>query len=579
MTRIMGTSLLCAALAAGVAAPGQIAHKTAEAETPYRITGTLVSTVDGSPVPHGHLLATLVGTGVQQGRRSALENTFDADDEGRFVVVVPSAGMWNLTAWGRGFVRNAYLGHEEFSSGIVLTREHPAMDLQFALAPQAVIKGMVLDEAGEAVRNAHVTLFSVQAATPDRMQQASGRIGAQTDDRGIYEFDGLQPGIYKLCITAQPWYAVAAEQGRRGDNAPPLDPSLDVVYPVTWFPGVDSRDAAETLTLKGGDVREADFHLRPEPALHILVNPLASTAEGTPRAAQYSASVQRIDSGVNYFRIPQMERNAQGQIDIGGLTPGLYQVQLNGPRGTIASSIVRMTADGSQTVNIDNGSGEAETTLHLDGIPPDEANAVTVMLLYPETGRVIAAANPVTPALRPAVVTASDAATPVESPNDAKKPERTLHAPPGRYEVAIVGRQNVYLTGITAKGAEASGRMVSLPAGVSSLTLHVAKNHAELTGIVTRDGKPSVGALVMLVPATLGEPGAIQIVRRDQSNTDGSFDIAGVIPGQYILIAVEDGWDINWKDKATLTRYLDGGVAVNLSTGGSVTQNISAERP
>lgn len=574
---MMRTSLLCVVLAFGTTAFGRTPPTASASPMQYRITGTLVSSVDSSPVPHGHLMATLVGTGAGQGQRSPLQNTFDADDQGRFTITLPSAGMWNLTAWGRGFVRNGYLGHDLYSSGVVLTRDHPSMDIRFALSPQAEIKGIVTDEAGEAVRDAHVTLLRVLQATPEDMGRMPQRM-MQTDDRGMFEFDELEPGEYRLCVTAQPWYAVAAARIPQNTNdAPPLDPSLDVAYPVTWFPGTADPDAAETMMLKGGDVLDADFHLRPVPALHLLIDP---PSDGTERRnAHYFPIVQRLDRGNNFVQ-PVVRTNAQGQVDVGGLTPGLYQIQLLGPGAPNLRTSVAVTGDGEQTVSFNGTLNEANVSVKIDGIPEDEANSLMVSLLAPD-GRIAASADRVRAARlnRFRQLPAGIQRTQDVAENDKPK-DRTLSVPPGKYSVVLAStRTGVYLAGITATGAQSTGRQVTLPAGASSLTLHVVEGLAELKGFVALDGKPSIGTLVMLVPATLGEQGAIQVVRRDESNTDGSFNIADVIPGQYILIAVEDAWGINWKDKATLARYLDGGVAVNLAAKSNAEQNVTAQRP
>ena len=68
--------------------------------------------------------------------------------------------------------------------------------------------------------------------------------------------------------------------------------------------------------------------------------------------------------------------------------------------------------------------------------------------------------------------------------------------------------------------------------------------------------KATAGALVLLVPSTVDAPGSITEIRRDQSNTDGSFEMDDVIPGQYILVAIEHGWQMNWNNVATLRVYL-----------------------
>ena len=90
---------------------------------------------------------------------------------------------------------------------------------------------------------------------------------------------------------------------------------------------------------------------------------------------------------------------------------------------------------------------------------------------------------------------------------------------------------------------------------------------------------PSVGAMVLLVPITIEEPDSITFLRQDQTNTDGSFEVANVIPGQYILVAIDHGWQINWGDRSTLRQYLTQGVPVELKSSAIVKQNVDAQAP
>jgi hypothetical protein len=157
--------------------------------------------------------------------------------------------------------------------------------------------------------------------------------------------------------------------------------------------------------------------------------------------------------------------------------------------------------------------------------------------------------------------------------------DRIIEVPPGRYEVVLQGRPTLYLTGLSAKGAQASGRYVTVSAGETTLTVHVASGRANLSGIATLEGKGVLGAMVLLVPITIEEPDSIGFLRQDQTNTDGSFDIQNVIPGQYILVAIDRGWQINWGDRSTLRRYLTHGVPIELKPSAAMKQNINAQTP
>ncbi len=48
-------------------------------------------------------------------------------------------------------------------------------------------------------------------------------------------------------------------------------------------------------------------------------------------------------------------------------------------------------------------------------------------------------------------------------------------------------------------------------------------------------------------------------LRRDESDSDGSFSLPNVIPGSYTIIAIENGWDLDWAEPAVLSGYLKNG--------------------
>ena len=547
------------------------AQAKAPPAVPYLITGTAISSTDGSPIPHCHLSATLVPRGSTAGRQfPAPIGSFDADEHGHFSIPLPSAGMWRLTASAHGYVTQAYDEHESFSSGIVLTAAVPAIDLRFKLSPEAVIMGDVLDEAGEPVRNAHVLLLALPPQGPDSVQPpVNTRGAASTDDRGSYEFDELPPGNYRINVQAQVWYAVAA-QSRRFDSAdqPPPDPSLDVTYPLTWYPGTSDPAAAETLSIRAEDSREADFQLLPVPSVHLRILPGAGTMEDGRRIQSYPM-IERISGGAGEIVSFSAHTDSQGAIDVSGLAPGQYQVMMFGPGQAAKPALVDVGVGSVQTLDMSADSSAARISIHMDGIPEAEAGSVHVSLIDPETGRNAARSG------RGAYVL-SGALLHQRKQSD---PDNVIEVPPGRYKVVLNGRPDLYLVGITGPLAETTGRFVTVHSGNSVITLHIAEGRAALSGIASIQGKPSVGAMVLLVPTTLGDPAGLNILRRDQTNTDGSFDLNDILPGQYILIAIDHGWEVNWRDPSTLRGYMMHGIPLDLTSAANRKQEIEAQSP
>ncbi len=65
--------------------------------------------------------------------------------------------------------------------------------------------------------------------------------------------------------------------------------------------------------------------------------------------------------------------------------------------------------------------------------------------------------------------------------------------------------------------------------------------------------------MVLLLPEDLSR---VRLMRRDQSDADGSFSLGAVQPGRYTVVAIDDGRDVTYKDANVIRGYLAGGVKV-----------------
>jgi hypothetical protein len=503
------------------------------------------------------------------------------------VLALPSAGSWHLSASAPGYVSQAFDAHGAFSSAVVLTAAAPTYDLQFRLPPQGRISGTVLDEAGESVRTANVELLIQTLPSPgNSMEQPFQRRGfAQTDDRGVYEFAGLPPANYRIALQARPWYANVAQPRQLGRATAaasiPPDPSLDVTYPYVWYPGVDDPNQAETLSLEPGAESHADFRLTPVPALHLQIvpPPPSSEQQNGLRPIPSFPIIERIDNGGGRgVSLTSSSTGPQGMIDIGGLSPGTYRVTLQGPGRAGRSTIVQIQAGSSRTVDLSEpASNLANINIRFnDG--EDDDRPMMVELIDTATGRHYSPFGGGRPLGLRQSATGTLASSRFGYASSSDR-ESTLQVPPGRYEVTLQTRSDTFLTGVSAQGATVNGRMVTVHSGEATLTLHTRIGRITVTGIATMGSKPCSGAAVLLVPAGLDDPGSFTTLARDQSNTDGSFELESVVPGQYILIAVDHGWHINWKDPETLRKYLTHGIPIDLGRQTKVNQNIEAQTP
>lgn len=429
------------------------AEPTAAPVSEYRITGVLVSSVDEAPVAHAHLnaTATMERAGRQFFPRAGLSNGIEADtdERGRFVLTVPSAGKWRLTASATGFVTQAYEEHDGFSSAVVLTSTNPTIYLHFRLPPEAEIAGTVFDDASEAVRDARVTLQYRAASTPNREQQTfQNRATVQTDDRGVFEFAGLAAGDYRILVDAKPWYSTTS-QPRVPSNTIATDSRLDVTYQLTWYPGADDPTQAETLSLHPADRRRADFHLVPIPAVHLQLNVPASSDPVSGRPLPFFPVLERVDISENGSGLAQSalgRAGSRGQVDIGGLAPGLYRIRFPGPDRGAETKLIEIAPGASRVVDTGTVSVEvANVVVEVDN--GSEERPLGIELRNTESGRRFTPGD--TNMFMPGRLGRES------QPKVQRK--LSLQVPPGRYEVGITNR-DVSLVKISAKGAEVSGR-------------------------------------------------------------------------------------------------------------------------
>ena len=585
-------------LAAGFLLPVLVTGQEIKSATTYRITGTAVSSRDGSPVRRCQIAVRpsdspgrmqVPGLSPFRGRQP-VSNELSAivDASGHFSIDLPSAGMWVLSGSAPGFRAQRYEHHENFFSSIVLTPSAPSYRAELRLDPDSLITGYVIDEGGEPVRNARLGLYSAAPSIPNGLTPPGiARFFAQTDDRGHYEFSGLAPGSYQISVQAEPWYAQAVRGGVRSPNGAdpsPANLALDVIYPLTWFPGVTDKSSAGTITLKGGEALRADFSLVPAPAAHLrlaIVPPTPDAPSNQTTSSTINGNRGVILGGIGPApMIPVIERvsngdpvsfglttrlGANGQVEIGGLSPGLYRVGLGrDDHGSSSGPVQFLRITGEQrSVDLSSAIPAADLTIRFEGDTSD--SRIQVALTDLESGAVFRSFAQGDP---------RRAGQLAQSGDDS---DRRMQVPPGRYRVVLAAGDDLSLTGISIKGKLVPSRVIAVESGAAIVSLQIAHGRGSVSGIVRLDKQPISAAMVMLVPASLGETGDIDVLRRDQTNTDGSFSLEGILPGEYILLAIHRGWDVNWHDPRTLQTYLLHGIPLVLNAGSTLKQDLDAQ--
>jgi len=503
-------------------------HLTQIPPGPYRIAGTLVNAKTGSPLARARVT-------IEDAKQRQSVQFVVTGDDGRFEFHVPS-GKYSLTGGKRGFITSSYNQHDQFSTAIVTAADLDTESLVLRLQPNAVLTGRVLDEFQEPVRSAQVMLYR-----EDHFQGVSRidrRGGAMTNDQGQYEITPLAPGTYFVAVKATPWYAVHPESAVVGSSArSQVDPALDVAYPITYYGDTSESDSAIPIPVRGGDRLEADIHLTPAPSLHLIVRVPAEQ----PGGAYHVPLLEKPTfDGLEQAENASVRQISEGVFELSGIAAGRYTVKMPDANGSAReSSDVDLTNGGELDVSSGTVTSKVKFTVRIastTGAPPQ-----TQIGLRNSKGRV--------------------SLIPVDDKGEATFSDVT----PGKYDiVAMSGRQAYSVTRVASEAGTINGRTLNIPAGASlNLSLTLVGGSATVEGFAKRDGKAVAGAMIVLVPKEADADRSR--FRRDQSDLDGSFTLPKVIPGAYTVIAIDDGWDLNWSEPGVLAPYVAHGQTIEVA--------------
>lgn len=511
------------------------------AQTPggFKIAGTVVSKIDGHPLAR-------VRVTVRDTKAAEKLESIVTTEDGKFQFSGVPAGKYSLIGAKRGFITAAYDQHEQYSTAIVTGADLDTETLVLRLAPSAIISGKVLDEAGEPVRHATVTAYRDDHSSG--MDQIHTYRMAQTDDQGAYEITSLMPGTYFLSARAKPWYAEHPNSTNDAEAAASFDRSLDVAYPVTYYSDVTDSESATPIPIRGGERLQVEMHLNPVPSFHLFFR-VPNTGDHSfvfPQLEQpaFDGSVSVQSEGTNMV--------SPGLMEVTGIPPGRYNVRFNGAGAATQMNGVDVSKDGEE---IDASAAEATSTVKISVRVPGENTLPAHLALALRSSHAAFAGGKVV---------------------DSRGQVEFQEVPAGRYEMLLFGTSKPYsIARITAEGAEVSGHtLIVAPGSSPSVSLSLVGGSVSVEGTVMHAGKPFAGAMVVLVPKN--PEGNRDLFRRDQSDLDGTFRLPNVIPGSYTVLAIENGWELDWSQPAVIAAYLNHGRTVEIGNQAGHSINLSA---
>ncbi|HEV2991707.1 MAG TPA: carboxypeptidase-like regulatory domain-containing protein [Candidatus Angelobacter sp.] len=545
--RIAGIGLLAiAALAQQKTAPVIQAEK-------WKISGVVVDATSGTPLAQA--LVAITPAGKQNESRTKV-----VDEDGRFVFDNLDAGKYSLLAERKGYLREAFDQHGQYSTSIVVGPKLKSEDLLFRLHRDASISGAITDDQNEPVRRADVMLF--EEATYNGRTNLRAR--ANSNDEGVYRFTHLSPGKYFVAVSSEPWYAVRPDvrpfrvanpriegqpitdqqssvtsQEENPSSEQPSSSPLDVAYPITFYSAATEFEAATPIMLATGEKFTADLNLHAVPALHLRVT--SSTPNQNPNIAVEARPVGQFTIGVRARSMPI----GGGVTEVSGVAPGNYILRVNsydGKNWSSSSKEVSISADARVSTD------EKDAHIPVSGVVKLEqggslSGQTNIWLVDKSSGTRYWGQ--------------------VSNKNEFEV-ERGV--PAGRYQVQV-STTGLYFKDLGATGGRVTGHTVEIGSGAAvKLTVVLSPGLAQVDGIALKDDTPAAGVLVLMVPEeAAANP---QLFRLDQSDSDGTFSIASAVPGKYTLVAIENGWSLQWINPKIIKPYLAQGVPIQVEPKG-----------
>jgi carboxypeptidase family protein len=521
------------------------------APSAFRISGKVIDAITGQPLARAsvELIPSNLPNVPNPPDSGRVEIT---DAQGFFVFSDVPPGKYVLFARHRGYLAQTYQQHESFTTAIIVGPGFESENLIFGLRPGASISGVVADESDDPIRHADVMLFHQIFAGGRRRTLQVRR--ANTDDEGHYRFSHLNPGTYFVGVSAQPWYAqhgtryrvqqqfLDGGEGTLRQLQTPTEQNqtLDVVYPIAFYSNATDLSNATSVALHSGDMAIADFRMRPVPAMHVLVRTSSTESEQNTSVAV----TQTVAENDTIFVPAQVNQVAPGLMEVAGVPQGRFNLVLNSQRGTAMTHR-------SQSVQLENDA-EVDAT-------QNNSSVVVSGILRVEDG---------SPVPQPARVRLRTSATgevwdtAVSATGEFSFKDNPVET--GNYEIMIIEPQGLFIRSLASANAKTSGRSFDIAAAQDvSVTINASKGNGRITGVALKKDKPVSGVMIVLAPLDLKSNPAL--FRRDQSDSDGSFMLNFVVPGRYTLMAIEDGWDLEWADPNVLQKYIAGGESVQIA--------------
>jgi protocatechuate 3,4-dioxygenase beta subunit len=490
------------------------------------------------------------------GRNGGVTTT---DAQGRFEIVDLLSGRYSLMATKAGYVSMQYGQRRPEQQGTVLEILEGQLveKVAFALPRGGVITGRVTDEFGDPVAGAQVSALRSRYANGGRRLVPMG--GGATDDLGMFRMYGLAPGEYYVSGVV-----------RAIQMAPQATTTSAAVegYAPTYFPGTTNPTEASRLTVKvGQETANVTFALSATRLVRVSGRAVSATGEPVAQAMISLTPTDRYAPGMMAMFNNTMTR-ADGSFQLSGVAAGSYNLTLR-PRGD---------------VNANTEFGQARI-----GVGAEDVDNVVIVTSRGATARGIVTTDENTPLpVRPQFVNIYAQPADMETPfmsggGPAQVSDDWSFELSGLFDLryisaTIAESPDWLLKAVLLNGQDVTDTPLEFAPGrhVDGLQVVFSRKRTELTGALSDErGRPLTDATVLIFPVDSKHwTGRSRYIRSARPNQEGRYNLRGMPPEDYYLIALREMEPGQFQDPEFLEALRDRSARLKLGEGETRTHDL-----
>jgi hypothetical protein len=541
--------LVCTvALASGVAGQAQDASKNPAKAS---LEGSVVREPTGEPLKKAIL--ELIGHDQEEGGNY----TATSDPEGHFRISHILPGRYLLFVERAGYIEVDKKRRRTEATAISFEAGQEVKDQVLHMLPAAIIAGRVVDEDGDPMPKAQVTVLRRKWAAERLGFEPNGQ--AETNDLGEYRIGGLLAGKYYVVASPMPTFQSVIPP-QKGPDDPTATPP-DMAYVTTYYPNTLERTQASAIELHAADDMPVNFSLTRAHTVHIR-----GSFAGLAPGAKAMVMLRSEDSRGMYMAA---EAGKDGKFEIPLVAPGSYTLLATTEMGNSPQIAHRKVEVADADID-----GLRLTPLTLATVRGrvrvgSKAPKIDSSLLYLHLQRSDGEDD-----VSDALAFTADGST--ASPGTARvKADGTFELKnvlPGTYSIEVTGDSKAmsdsFVESVAAGTKDVTDGGLSVAGGTIAIDVAVSLESGAVEGSVANDKNETIAnAVVVAVPESRyrKQGNRYQRVTTDQA---GRFSMRGLRPGEYKLFAWEVMEEDEFFDPEYLKTYEDRGTAIHLEKNG-----------